>query len=631
MMDKDGSIGKFHICSGTWYEELNEDGHIKAVYFSDEMRQILGYNNQEEFPDNLQVLLDHIHPDDVDKMVEGAVAASTGESSGYDVEFRIRKKDGTYILVNATGNLIRSTDGKPYMMHGAMIDISELMEEGEGNTTLRKNLYYRVRQAESAQWFGIVHDIDQTARFRIDYTDNGEVAAISWNDAYWKMLGYSSSIEFPATWPNWFNSILPEDQGLVLDAMEVLKHIADPMDVHEEEFRMYAKDRSVRHVHISVRRVFDKAGNPKQVLGMAKDISKQKHLELHTRIFDIFSKDYLSVNVINVIKHTMRVIRHKNTRYTHQEIENRIAGKSYENIMDEYIDNYVAPEDRERIHRITKIENLVMQVSSKEMYRIKFAQVDGNGQRHFYQGNYLRLNDESGNPAIVAGFREITDIVIAEREKQEQFRAAKEAAEAANRAKTAFLFNMSHDIRTPMNAIMGYRDLLEKYQEDPSRREYYLLKMNEVSKVLLSIIDNVLEMARIEKGTLEMDEAVWDAYDFMDYLHSVFMPMMEKKGLIFTKDIHLKHSHIYCDSVKLRDVFLNIITNAYKYTESGGRVNMSVEELPYDHDGWALYRTTISDTGIGISEEFLPKLFDAFSREKNSIGNKIEGTGLGMS
>ncbi|MGN0649998.1 MAG: ATP-binding protein, partial [Oscillospiraceae bacterium] len=217
-----------------------------------------------------------------------------------------------------------------------------------------------------------------------------------------------------------------------------------------------------------------------------------------------------------------------------------------------------------------------------------------------------------------------------EDKQNKRIEEARIEAERANSAKTAFLFNMSHDIRTPMNAIIGFRDLLEKHQDEPEKRADYLQKIEDASSVLLSIINNVLEMARIEKGTLEMDESVWSAEQFNDTLYSVFHEMMAQKKIKFTRQIDVTNHYVYCDPIKLREVFLNILSNAYKYTNPGGSVNMLLEEIPSDREGYALYRTTITDTGIGMSEDFLPHVFEEFSREHNTTDNKIEGTGLGM-
>jgi signal transduction histidine kinase/CheY-like chemotaxis protein len=242
-----------------------------------------------------------------------------------------------------------------------------------------------------------------------------------------------------------------------------------------------------------------------------------------------------------------------------------------------------------------------------------------------------RIRTERGYRAALEGkVTEITKLNEELEARQAQIEEVCQQAEAANNAKTTFLFNMSHDIRTPMNAIIGFTDLLDKHQEDTEKRGDYLKKIKDSSSVLLSIINNVLEMSRIEKGTLEIDEAAWSAEQFNDTLYSVFHDMMLQKGIEFTRQIIVEHPYVFCDPIKLREVFINILSNAYKYTNAGGKVNMRLEEVPYDREGYALYQTTISDTGIGMSEEFLPHIYEEFSREKSTTDNKIEGTGLGM-
>jgi signal transduction histidine kinase/ABC-type amino acid transport substrate-binding protein/ActR/RegA family two-component response regulator len=225
---------------------------------------------------------------------------------------------------------------------------------------------------------------------------------------------------------------------------------------------------------------------------------------------------------------------------------------------------------------------------------------------------------------------EITQLNEELKQKQTRLEEARTQAEDANNAKTAFLFNMSHDIRTPMNAIIGFTNLLEKHQDEPERRADYLKKIQDSSTVLLSIINNVLEMARIEKGVLKVDEVAWSAEQFNDTLYSVFQDMMKQKEIEFTRQVEVEHHYVFCDPIKLREVFLNILSNAYKYTAPGGKVNMHLEEVPSDREGYAMYQTTISDTGIGMAEEYMPHIFEEFSRESSSTDNKIEGTGLGM-
>ena len=225
----------------------------------------------------------------------------------------------------------------------------------------------------------------------------------------------------------------------------------------------------------------------------------------------------------------------------------------------------------------------------------------------------------------------VTEEVEKERKHQRELCKAKEEAESANAAKTTFLFNMSHDIRTPMNAIIGFTDLLDKNQEDVEKRTDYLKKIRESSSVLLSIINNVLEMARIEKGNIAISEDLCDINVMAEELAVIFWDLMEQKEIKFTKSTNVKHNLVYCDNTKIREVLINLISNAYKYTLRGGTVDFTIEEMSSPEEGYSSYRIIVSDTGMGMSKEFLPTIFEEFSREQTTTETKIEGTGLGMS
>jgi len=239
--------------------------------------------------------------------------------------------------------------------------------------------------------------------------------------------------------------------------------------------------------------------------------------------------------------------------------------------------------------------------------------------------------DVKGNcEHVIWATMNIEDVKRKELSQQKKLRKMTERAQIANNAKTAFLFNMSHDIRTPMNAIIGYTTLLEKALGDREASAGYISKIKNSSDFLLSLINNVLEMARIESGKSVIEEHAWSLDQLNDSLYSLFEQPMKEKKIKFTLDIDVQHPFIYCDPVKLREVYLNILSNACKYTEENGTVSMTLKELPSEREGYAYFETVVSDTGIGMSEEFLPKLFDEFSRERNVTDSKIEGTGLGM-
>ena len=206
-------------------------------------------------------------------------------------------------------------------------------------------------------------------------------------------------------------------------------------------------------------------------------------------------------------------------------------------------------------------------------------------------------------------------------------------AEDASLAKTRFLNNMSHDIRTPMNAILGYAQLMEdnlKGKNLPETTEY-LKKLQQSGNLLLSIINNVLDMARIESGRMEIDENYGRIEDIWQTLFEVFGDEAKKKNLVLQYTINVEHENILTDTTKVKEIFANILSNAIKYTSSGGSVKVSVDELPCDEAGYMMVRTRVSDTGIGMSQEYLTNIFEAFTRERNATKSKITGSGLGMS
>ena len=221
-----------------------------------------------------------------------------------------------------------------------------------------------------------------------------------------------------------------------------------------------------------------------------------------------------------------------------------------------------------------------------------------------------------------------------EHEKELAYQAdlekARNDAEAASQAKTRFLFNMSHDIRTPMNAIVGFTDLLQKHLDDQKAAASYISKIKDSNDFLLSLVNNVLEMARIESGKVTIDEVYSDSQALNDACVSVFEAQMQEKGIDFKATFNVEHPAVFCDETKTREIYLNIISNALKYTPAGGSVTVDTYELPSEREGYVLYRSVIKDTGIGMSKEFLPHLFEEFTREHNSTESRVIGTGLGM-
>ena len=214
---------------------------------------------------------------------------------------------------------------------------------------------------------------------------------------------------------------------------------------------------------------------------------------------------------------------------------------------------------------------------------------------------------------------------------EEELEKAAIEARMANEAKTRFLFYMSHDIRTPMNAIIGFADLLEKHLEDKKRVIDYISKIKHSSSFLLSLINYVLEMARIESGKATLKTETGDLKNLVNTLNDVFEPSIEEKKLQYTCNLKVENPYVHCDKTKLREILLNVISNSIKYTPEGGSVTVDITEEGHDAEKKvSFYRFTIEDTGIGMSKEYLPHIFEEFSRENTSTESKVIGTGLGL-
>ena len=203
-------------------------------------------------------------------------------------------------------------------------------------------------------------------------------------------------------------------------------------------------------------------------------------------------------------------------------------------------------------------------------------------------------------------------------------------AKSANEAKTRFLFNMSHDIRTPMNAIIGFADLLEKHIDEKERVRDYIGKIKSSSEFLLSLINYVLETARIESGKTTLKKEVCCASRLIESLIDVFEPEVCKKGLTYSYTKDIEHEYVMGDETKVREIFINIIGNSLKYTPAGGKITIDIREIPFDRENYIAYKIVVEDTGIGMSEDYLPHIFEEFSREHTSTESKVVGTGLGL-
>lgn len=429
------------------------------------------------------------------------------------------------------------------------------------------------------------------------------------------------------------NFVAAEDQERVRNAtrLEVLKQNVPDQGLYKVSY-LRIVDNKYAYYEMNTIKIKDNSGKVYFVIGM-RDVDEKvrmqmkqnKEMEMQREIITALGYDYFSVLLVDPEKDHVTIFRQRS-----------VNGKSiadlcakYHNCWSEFIPNYA----RERVSDASYdefMEKLSLDYiqSAKESYISVYEYVSDDGIV-YYQIKVAFVQKQDGHRVAVVSTKNIDKIIKKEKQQEELLNKALIEAKVASKAKTDFLFNMSHDIRTPMNAIIGFTNLLEEHLDDKETLLSYIDKIKTSNEVLLSLINNVLEMAKIENGQEHLDESSTNMLDFYHAICTLFATQMNKKGVIFRHSLKIRHRNVMIDVTKMREILLNILSNALKYTPTGNSVTMTVTELPSEHEDYAIYQTVIEDTGIGMSEEFLSHIFEYFSRERSTTESGVSGTGLG--
>ena len=358
-------------------------------------------------------------------------------------------------------------------------------------------------------------------------------------------------------------------------------------------------------------------------------LAMTEEMNRNNSLVKILSNDYLSVFSLNYETDEYTVVSRGNAGSVAKSHESSAEALAE---MTEYINKYVHPDDREMLSEAIAYENVREKLAHANRYRVTFrTNYDGDGYKYvdFVAGK--GGDPDSPVTSIAIGFQDVDEFMRKQKEYQEKLEDALTNAQAANVAKTAFLNSMSHDIRTPLNAITGYTTMAKKHLDSPGSVADYLEKIDVSGHQLLELINQVLEMSRIESGKVVLSEEPADvierAYD-MKTLSGTDIENKDLKYTVIIKDV--PHRFVLTDGSRMNQIILNIIGNAIKYTPEGGSIDYTVEEKPCDRPGRSIYSFTVADTGIGMSEEFQKHLFEEFARENTSTVSHIQGTGLGM-
>ena len=355
-------------------------------------------------------------------------------------------------------------------------------------------------------------------------------------------------------------------------------------------------------------------------------MKKEQEIELQREIIEGLGKEYFSVLAVDLDKDL--VFSYRESEETGKIFLDfcRKCGNRWSKMVPFYAKTMVADNTNGEFEKQLDLEVLR---SQEEDFSMTYEFKSETGIK-YYQARVAYVKKIDGTRMAVVGTRDIDSLIKKERMQEEKLKKAYAAAENANKAKTEFLNNMSHDIRTPMNVILGYNQLMKSLLTEPKQFDYQK-KIEQSGKLLLSIINNVLDMARIESGKMKVDENYEVVGEIIDEIISTFSSKAKEKEIHLSGSIQVTHRNVLCDGTKIREIYVNLVSNAIKYTQRGGNVTITVEEMPCEKEGYIKIKGEVEDTGIGMSKEYLPTLFEPFSREHNTTIGKVGGTGLGMS
>lgn len=576
-----GRIGGYHRCS-------LEDGY-PFLYVSLKFQEIFGWSKEEIETRFDNKLMNMVHPEDRNLDLFHSV-------------FRLLGKDGYHYVsesVEKEGNSI---------LHGHISDVTEFIREKEQNNIL---------SALTMDYTSLVLcDLKQDTVEVIK--QDASCAEMNWHS-------YSESLNY------FYDNVLMKDS--CPNYMDILSNGSLMRTLKEQgslewHFQIVPDENGISNLGARAVFLYEDLNHFKIIMGFRpidEIVKREKVLELQREIIEGLGKEYFSVLLLEL--DSGQIFSYREVGENGKRIADfcRKYGNQWCELLPAYADEIVTDESRENFLDQLSLDALCSNQDDFSMtYEFK------TGDRIIYHQTriaYVYKKDRSR--VAVIGTRNIDDLIKKERMQEAKLKEAYIVAEEANKAKTDFLNNMSHDIRTPMNVILGYNELMKQYLTDPILVDYQN-KIEQSGKLLLSIINNVLDMARIESGKMVVEERAEQIGLVVEEIESVFESSAQGKNIVFTTSVDVDHTHVLWDGFKIREILMNLVGNAFKYTPDGGHIAIDVKELDCARSGYVRIQTQVKDTGIGMSEDYLPTLFDSFSREYNTTIGKVSGTGLGM-
>ena len=590
------------------------EDEFPVCYANEGMARMLGYDAVEELIEAIDgKVINTIHPDDREQVIKD-IGDEYYEGLTYETTYRMPRKDGSWFWTVDKGKVIRTEEGKLAII-SACYDMTSFVERHK--KLEEKNM---LSQATIDNIPGGYHRCSLEEGHPFLYISNRFLAILGWTRE-----------EIRTIFDNKFDNMLhPDDRNLSSDYVTRILDTRGHGSAKDQIYRLLGKD---GYHWVTDATTLVKSGNQTFFQGNITDFTdfvkakekKEQEIELQREIIEGLGKEYFSVLAVELDKD--RVLSYRESGENGKIISDfcRKCGNRWSKIIPSYAEMMVSDNTNGEFENQLGLETLRSQEKDYSMtYEFKLET-----GINYHQVRVAFVKKKDGTRMAVVGTRNIDSLIKKERMQEEKLKKAYVAAENANKAKTEFLNNMSHDIRTPMNVILGYNHLM-KSQLTESKQLDYQKKIEQSGKLLLAIINNVLDMARIESGKIKVDENYERVGEVVDEIISTFSSEAEEKEIHLSGSMKVTHRNILCDGTKIREIYVNLVSNAMKYTPRGGNVTITVEELPCEKEGYMKVKSEIKDTGIGMSKEYLPTLFEPFSREQNTTIGRIGGTGLGM-
>ena len=590
------------------------EDEFPVCYANEGMARMLGYDAVEELIEAIDgKVINTIHPDDREQVIKD-IGDEYYEGLTYETTYRMPRKDGSWFWTVDKGKVIQTEDGKLAII-SACYDMTSFVERHK--KLEEKNM---LSQATIDNIPGGYHRCSLEEGHPFLYISNRFLA----------ILGRTRE-EIRTIFDNKFDNMLhPDDRNLSSDYVTRILDTRGHGSAKDQIYRLLGRD---GYHWVTDATTLVKSGNQTFFQGNITDFTdfvkakekKEQEIELQREIIEGLGKEYFSVLAVELDKD--RVLSYRESGENGKIISDfcRKCDNRWSQIIPSYAETMVSNNTNGEFENQLGLEALR---SQKEDYSMTYEFKSGT-EINYHQVRVAYVKKKDGARMAVVGTRNIDSLIKKERMQEEKLKKAYATAENANKAKTEFLNNMSHDIRTPMNVILGYNQLMKAHLTEPKQLDYQK-KIEQSGKLLLSIINNVLDMARIESGKMKVDDNYERVGEVVDEIISTFASEAEERGIHLSGSMKVTHRNILCDGTKIREIYVNLVSNAIKYTPRGGNVTITVEELPCKREGYMKVKSEIKDTGIGMSKEYLPTLFEPFSREQNTTTGRIGGTGLGM-